>query len=137
MATGKLAYNGVKILVFGRDFLKILYPFSVILSLSFLGELLNHLLPLPIPASVYGLLLLFLSLKLNIVKLEKIESLGNAMISLLPILFVPPVVNLLACWEVVQQNLLAIAAIVLLSTILVFGISGKISQLIMDRKGEK
>ena len=117
--------------------MKILYPFSVILGFSFLGELLNHLLPLPIPASVYGLLLLFLSLKLNIVKLEKIESLGNAMISLLPILFVPPVVNLLACWDVVRDNLLAIGAIVLLSTVLVFGISGKIAQLIMDRKGDK
>ena len=123
--------------MFGCDFLKILYPFAVILTFSFVGELLNHLLPLPVPASVYGLLLLFLSLKLNIVKLEKIESLGNAMISLLPILFVPPVVNLLACWDVVRDNLLAIVGIVLLSTILVFGISGKISQIILDRKGEK
>ena len=131
-----LPYNGNRNILFGCDFLKILYPFAVILTFSFVGELLNHLLPLPVPASVYGLLLLFLSLKLNIVKLEKIESLGNAMISLLPILFVPPVVNLLACWDVVRDNLLAIVGIVLLSTILVFGISGKISQIILDRKGE-
>lgn len=95
------------------------------------------LLPWPIPASVYGLLLLFAALCLGIVKLDKIEKLGNTMIGLLPLLFVAPVVNLLGCWDVVRRNLLAIALVIALSTVLVFAISGKLTQLVLDRKGEK
>lgn len=115
--------------------MKYLYPFTIIIAFSFLGELLNFLLPFPIPASVYGLLLLFAALRLGIVKLEKIESLGNTMIGLLPFLFVPPVVNLLGCWDVVRQNLMAIMGIIVLSTVLVFAVAGKLSQFVIDRKG--
>jgi len=115
--------------------MKHLYPFTIILVFTFLGELLNHFLPFPIPASVYGLILLFLGLRFGIVKLSMIEDLGNTMIGLLPFLFVPPVVNLLGCWDVVRQNLLAIVGIVALSTVLIFAISGKISQIVIDRRG--
>ena len=115
--------------------MKFLYSFVLILVFTFLGELLNYFLPLPIPASIWGLLLLFAALRLGLVKLEKIESLGNTMIGLLPLLFVPPVVNLLGCWDVVRQNLAAIMGIIFLSTIIIFGLSGKLSQLVIDRKG--
>ncbi len=115
--------------------MKFLYPFVIILCFTFLGELLNYFLPLPIPASIWGLLLLFGALRLKIVKLEKIENLGNTMIGLLPLLFVPPVVNLLGCWDVVRQNLVAIMGIIFLSTIIIFGLSGKLSQMVIDRKG--
>ena len=114
--------------------MKHLYPFVIILVFTFLGELLNYFLPFPIPASVYGLVLLFLGLRLGIVKLEKIEDLGTTMIGLLPFLFVPPVVNLLGCWDVVRQRLLAIMGIIALSTVLIFAISGKLSQIVIDRK---
>ena len=117
--------------------MKHIYPFTVIMAFTFLGELLNHFLPFPIPASVYGLVLLFLALRMKIVKAEKIEALGSSMVSLLPLLFVPPIVNLLDCWDVVKANLLPILVIVLTSTVLVFGISGKLTQIIMDRKGDK
>ncbi len=115
--------------------MKHLYSFTVILVFTFLGELLNYFLPFPIPASVYGLILLFLGLRLKIVKLEKIEELGNTMIGLLPFLFVPPVVNLLGCWDVVRRNLLAIMGIIIISTVAIFFISGKLSQIVIDRRG--
>ena len=107
------------------------------MAFTFLGELLNYFLPFPIPASVYGLVLLFAALRLKIVKAEKVEALGNSMISLLPLLFVPPMVNLLDCWDVVRKNLLPIVLVILVSTVLVFVISGKLTQIIMDRKGDK
>ena len=117
--------------------LKHIYSFTIIITFSFLGELMNHFLPFPIPASVYGLLLLFLALRFGLVRSEKVEDVGSTMVSLLPFLFVAPVVNLLDCWDVVSRNLWAIVGIVLLSTVLVFGISGKVTQFIMDRKGDK
>ena len=45
-----------------------------ILAFCFLGEILHAVLPLPIPASVYGLILLLLALRLGIVKLEQVRK---------------------------------------------------------------
>ena len=117
--------------------MKYLYPFVIILAFTFLGELMNYFIPLPIPASIWGLLLLFGALRLGIVKLEKIESLGNTMIGLLPLLFVPPVVNLLGCWDAIKGRLGAIMGIIAVSTVLVFAISGILSQKVIDRKEGK
>lgn len=117
--------------------MKYLYPFVIVCLFTFLGELLNYFLPFPIPASVYGLLLLFLALFLGIVKLEKVEALGNTMIGLLPLLFVPPVVNLLGCWDAIKGRLGAIMGIIAVSTVLVFAISGILSQKVIDRKEGK
>ena len=49
---------------------KLLRQFLVIMAVSFVGEILHAVLPLPIPASVYGLILLLLALRFGIVKLE-------------------------------------------------------------------
>ena len=46
--------------------MKYLYPFVIILAFTFLGELMNYFIPLPIPASIWGLLLLFGALGLAI-----------------------------------------------------------------------
>ena len=62
-------------------------------------------------------------------------SAPEILIGIMGIFFVAPVVNLLGCWDVVRQNLIAIMGIIFLSTLLVFGISGKLSQLVIDRKG--
>ena len=42
--------------------MKYLKQFLIILSISLVGELLKYLLPLPIPASIYGMVILFVAL---------------------------------------------------------------------------
>ena len=42
--------------------MKYLRQFGLILLFSFLGEALRALIPLPVPASIYGMALLFLAL---------------------------------------------------------------------------
>ena len=43
--------------------MKYIFQFARILVFCLLGELLHFLLPLPVPASIYGLVLLLLALK--------------------------------------------------------------------------
>lgn len=43
----------------GGDGMKFISQFGVILALSFLGEVLHRWIPLPVPASIYGIVLLF------------------------------------------------------------------------------
>jgi holin-like protein len=107
---------------------------TIILGVSFLGEVLNALIPLPIPAAVYGLVLLFLALITGVVKVEKVRAAGNWLIGIMGVFFVAPVVNLLDSWASVRRVLLPVLGIVVLSTVIVFAVAGKVTQW-LRRKG--
>ena len=107
---------------------------AIIFGFSLLGEALNRLLPLPIPAAVYGLVLLFAALCLKIVKVEQIDKVSDFLLTILPLLFVSPAVNLLESWGIVAPHVVTIALLVLSSTILVFAVAGVISQLICGKE---
>lgn len=69
--------------------MKHLRQFLIILLFSFLGEGLKALLPLPVPASIYGLVLLFAALELGIIKLSAVEDAGKFLIEIMPVMFIP------------------------------------------------
>ena len=102
---------------------------ALIFGFSLLGEALNRLIPLPIPAAVYGLVLLFAALCLKLIKVEQISKVSDFLLTLLPILFVSPAVNLLESWNILAPHVIPIALLVISSTILVFAIAGVISQI--------
>ena len=100
-----------------------------IFGFTLLGEALHRLLPLPIPAAVYGLVLLFGALCLKLVKVEQINKVSDFLLTILPILFVSPAVNLLESWGIVAPHVIPIALLVVSSTVLVFAVAGVVSQL--------
>ena len=102
---------------------------ALIFGFSLLGEALNRLIPLPIPAAVYGLVLVFTALCLKIVKVEQISKASDFLLTILPILFVSPAVNLLESWNILAPQVIPIALLVMSSTILVFVVAGLVSQL--------
>ena len=102
---------------------------ALIFGFSLLGEALNRLIPLPIPAAVYGLVLVFTALCLKIVKVEQISKVSDFLLTILPILFVSPAVNLLESWNILAPQVIPIALLVMSSTILVFVVAGLVSQL--------
>ena len=108
--------------------MKYLSQFCIILGFTLLGEALQRLIPLPIPASVYGLALLFLALCLKLVKVEQVKDVGGFLTSLLPLLFVSPTVGIVDCWEWIQPQLLSILLLLVASTALTFGVSGLVTQ---------
>lgn len=114
--------------------MKYLTQFLRILAFTLAGELLQRLVPLPIPASVYGLVLLFGALNTGLVKLEQVKDAGGFLISLLPILFVSPAVGILDNWEAIRGALIPILALTLLSTVLTFGIAGRATQAMMGKE---
>ncbi len=117
--------------------MKYLPQFLIIMGFTLAGEALQRLLPLPIPASVYGLVLLFLALCLKIVKIEQVKAVGGFFVSILPLLFVAPAVGIVEHWALIAPQLLPIALLLLASTMLTFGISGGITQRLTRRGGER
>ncbi len=116
--------------------MKYLSQFLILLGFTLAGEALQRIVPLPIPASVYGIVLLFLALCCRLVRVDQVKEAGGFLTSLLPVLFVGPAVGILENWSLIRSALLPIALLVLASTVLTFGISGRITQA-MRKKEER
>ena len=109
----------------------------LIMLFTCLAELLHTWIPAPIPASIYGMVLLFIALSLKIITVESVADAGGFLVTFLPVLFVAPLVSLMDYWVTIKDALVPIFLIILVSTLLVFGLSGRVTQWLIDRKGEK
>ena len=107
------------------------------MGFSLAGEFLQRLIPVPVPASVYGIFLLFGALCAGIVKVEQIKSVGGFLSSILPILFVSPVVGILENWTLIKGSVLAIFLLSAGTTVMTFGLSGRIAQWVAKKGGKK
>ncbi len=116
--------------------MKYLFQFAIIGVITAIGELLNLLLPLPIPASIYGLVILFAALCLKIIRLDQVEHAADFFLAIMPVLFVPSTVNLMNYWGVLKDNIIGLVITCILSTMAVMGMTGTIAQFIMRRKKE-
>ena len=116
--------------------MKYLSQFLTILGFTFLGEALQRIVPLPIPASVYGLALLFAALCLGLVKVEQVKEVGGFLTSILPLLFVAPTVGIVEYWQLIRPQLLSMLLLLVASTMITFGVSGKVAQYLMKKGGE-
>ena len=116
--------------------MKYIPQFIYILLFSFAGELLQAVIPLPIPAAIYGLVLLLIALSIGIVKIKDVQETADFLISIMPILFVPICVRILEYWGIISENVVAIIAISVVSTFLVFIVSSLVTQWLM-RKSKK
>ena len=114
----------------------------IIICFSFLGEILHKVLPFPIPASIYGIVLLFLALELKILKVDQIREVSTTLIIAMPVMFVPPAVGLISSWENIKDNWAEYLLITFASTFVVMAIAGWTTQWIIlwrrnKRKQEK
>ncbi|MCY7782138.1 MULTISPECIES: antiholin-like murein hydrolase modulator LrgA [unclassified Bacillus (in: firmicutes)] len=115
-------------------FLTQAFIFAVIMLVS---NMIAAIVPIPIPASVVGLVLLFLLLCLKVIKLEQVETLGTSLTSLIGFLFVPSGISVMNSLGVMQQYGLQIVLVILLATIILLGATGLFSQLILSISGKR
>lgn len=117
--------------------MKYIKQFTIILLISFIGEVLRAVLPLPVPASIYGMVLLFAALCTGIIKLDQVKETGNYLVEVMPIMFIPPAVGLMASWDQLKEFLVPVAVICVLVTIIVMAVAGCVTQKMIDREERK
>lgn len=117
--------------------MKYLKQFGIILTVTCAGELLRYFLPLPIPGSIYGLVLMFLLLLTKTVRIKHVKEAGEFLVEIMPVMFIPPGVGLLTSWEQMQTFLVPFLVITIVSTFIVMGITGKVTDFLLTKKGEK
>ena len=114
-----------------------LMEFAIILGVTLAAELLHAFLPLPVPASIYGMILMLLLLTTGLVKLEKVRRTGGFLLEIMPVMFIPAAVGLLEIIADMKGALLPIAGVIVLTTIIVMAATGRTAQWIMDREAGK
>ena len=108
--------------------MKFLKQFSLIMLVSFLGEILHEVLPFPIPASVYGLILMLLALVTGVIRLEHVREAAAFLIEIMPVMFIPAGVKLMTSWGVLQPVFVPVIVITVVSTIIVMAVTGRATQ---------
>ncbi len=116
--------------------MKYIGQFGIILVISFVGEILNYFIPLPVPASIYGLVIMFLCLHFRIIKVDTVKDTADFLIEIMPLMFIPAAVELMTLWHVIKPNLIAYGVITVVSTFAVMIISGHVTQFAL-RLGRK
>lgn len=103
----------------------------IIIAFSFTGEMLHELIPLPFPASIYGIILLFICLELKIVRVRHIREAATTLIAAMPVMFVPPAVGLMNTWDAIRDSWPKYLVITVFSTLVVMAAAGWATQLVI------
>ena len=117
--------------------MKFLIQFLIIIAFSFAGELLHFLLPFPIPASIYGIILLFAALELKWIKVKDIRETSSFLIAVMPVMFIPAAVGLIDSWQAIGNSWLQYIIVTVVSTFIVMGVSGWITQMVIRKNRMK
>ena len=117
--------------------MKYIKQFLIILIMAVLGGILNWLIPLPIPATVWGMALMFIALMTGLVKLDQVEDTADFFLGIMPMLFVPLAVGLMDTWQVLAEYALPIILIVVISFFICYAVTGKTADFIIGRSEKK
>ncbi len=117
--------------------MKYIKQFVVIILVSCIGELLNYIIPLPIPGSIYGMIILLLLLCLGIIEVKQIKEISDFLIEVLPVLFIPASVGIISQLEQIKNIWFQIIIITIISTMITMVVTGIVSQSIIKYKKKK
>ncbi len=117
--------------------MKYIRQLLIIFAITFIAEALKFMLPFPIPASIYGMVILFVCLLTKTIKLDQVKETGLMFIEIMPLLFIPAGVGLISSWSVLKPLLLPISIIMIVSTFTVFAASSKVCEFLINKQERK
>jgi len=114
----------------------LIIQFIIILSISYLGEILSKTLSLPVPGTVIGMFFLFVALYLKVIKVEQISKATDVLIINMAIFFIPPGVKLISSLDYMRGNWIKIIFLMILTTIITMGVTGRVVQYLIEKGGK-
>ena len=116
--------------------MKYLKQFLIILGVTFIGEILKMYIPFPIPASIYGMVILFTCLMTGIIKPESVRETGKFLIEIMPVMFIPAGVGLVNSWSTLRPIIFPTCLITVSAVFTVMAAAGWISQIVIRKSGD-
>ncbi len=93
--------------------------------------------PLPVPAGVYGLLILFLCLTFGLVKIHQVKDAGDFLLDIMPLTFVPAGAKIFTLFSELKPLLIPIAVAAVFSTAVVMAATGHSAQWLIRKRNRK
>lgn len=115
----------------GGIVMKYIKQFFTIIAVCLIGEWCHEIIPLPIPASIYGLVLMLTCLICGVIKLRQVDETATFLVEIMPVMFIPAGAGLLVSYQALKPHLAAISVIILLTTVIVMGVTGRVAQAVM------
>lgn len=110
---------------------------SVISIVLLISKMIESFMPIPMPASVIGLILLFICLCTGIIKLGQVEKVGTALTDNIGLLFVPAGISVVKSLGLIAENPVLILGLIFISTLLLLLCTGFFSQVIVKLTDSK
>ena len=117
--------------------MKYIKQLAIIILVCFAGEIVRYIVPLPVPGSIWGLVLMFILLVSGVLKLEKVETVADFLVDCMPIMFVPGGVGLMRSWSTLKSMLPAAVCSIVLVTPFVMVVTGKVTQKLIEKRAKK
>lgn len=113
--------------------MKYVIQFLIIIAFAFVGEVLHALLPIPVPASIYGIILLFIALMKGWIQVKEIREVSVFLIAVMPVMFIPSAVGLVDAWPMISHSVVKYLALIFITTIITLASAGFVTQLVLRR----
>ena len=120
--------------------MRILKQLCLLFAICLGSEGVSAVLPFPLPSSVISMLLLLVLLAVRAVKPAQLKEVSTFLLDNMALFFIPVVSGMMKYADVLFSNFWSILLICLLTTPLVFFVTGHVVQLmikVMKRKGAK
>lgn len=117
--------------------MKYMKQFGIVLVITLVAEFMEKWIPLPVPASIYGLGIMLALLVSGRLKVEEVKGCADFLIEIMPLMFIPAAVGLMDSYHELEGILLPIIVIVVVTTVVVMAVTGKCAQGIIRKKGKR
>ena len=118
-------------------FFRIITGFVILLALQLISEKILHFLNINFPPTIFGMIIFALLLNFKIIPVRLVKDICDIMISILPALFVPLLVGITVYYNLIEQNLLGILAIIVLGTFITMVLTAIFVDKVMEWTGKK
>lgn len=117
--------------------MKYLKQAGIILLISFAGELIHSVVPLPVPASIYGLIIMLVLLLTGVLKISSIRETSAFLIDIMPVMFIPAATGLMTSWGIIKSRIWVYLIITVVSLAAVMIVSGRVTQRVIRTEAKK
>jgi len=117
--------------------MKYLLQFLLLMTFVLAGELVYAIIPLPIPASIWGLVLLLTALWTGVVKLPQIEDVAKFFLIIIPVLFVVPAVGILEVFGGIAKVWPIMLIVIITTYLMAMASTGWLAEFMIRLKDKK
>ena len=116
--------------------MKLFNQLALILGIWAIGEYISSFIQniIVIPGNIIGMILLFLLLQFKVIKLDKVNELGDLLINNMAIFFVPAGVSLIRSLDLISDNIFVLLMTIFFITIAVMYITGFVVEKMINNK---